>query len=99
MSQFSLYRLRNGGELVCRIQTDLGAETAYILCAPVVARKDWASPVPLLHVSIEVAGVDHLILLTQMVALPASELGTHQGSAEAARDEIIRAVDLLVTGF
>ncbi|MEQ6250888.1 CcdB family protein [Sulfitobacter sp. HNIBRBA3233] len=99
MSQFALYRLRGGGEIVCRIQSDLGTDTAYILSAPVVARAGWGMPVPLLHVPVTVAGDPHLVLMTQMVALPASELGTPIGSAEGARDDIIRAVDLLVTGF
>lgn len=99
MNQFALHRLRDGDEIVCRIQTDLGAETAYLLCAPVVRRRDWTTPTPTLHVPVEVEGEACLILLTQMVALPAGLLGPVVGSAQAIRDEIVRAVDLLVTGF
>lgn len=99
MSQFALHTLRDGDEIVCRIQTDLGAETAYILCAPVVRRRDWATPVPLLHVAVEMEGEASLILMTQMIALPSAVLGPVVGSAEAVRDKIVRAVDLLVLGF
>lgn len=91
--------MQDGGELVCRIQTDLGAETAYLLCAPVVRRKEWGAPVPMLHVPVVVNGEEYLILMTQMVALPSSSLGPVVGTAVAARDEIVRAVDLLVIGF
>lgn len=91
--------MRDGDELVCRVQTDLGAETAYVLCAPVVRRRDWGVPVPLLHVPVEANGEEHLILMSQLVALPSGSLGAVVGTAVTARDEIVRAVDLLVNGF
>ena len=91
--------MRDGDELVCRIQTDLGAETAYILCAPVVRHDDWATPIPILHVPVEAGGERHLVLMSQMVALPSATLGPVVGSALPARDALVRAVDLLVTGF
>ena len=91
--------MRDGDELVCRIQTDLGAETAYILCAPAVRRSEWTTPIPMLHVPVDVDGEEYLVLMTQIVALPSAMLGPVVGSAVAARDELVRAVDLLVTGF
>lgn len=91
--------MRDGDELVCRIQTDLGAETAYILCAPVVRSRDWLTPIPILHIHFDLGGEEHLVLMTQMLALPSAMLGPVIGSATTARDAIVRAVDLLVTGF
>ena len=41
----------------------------------------------------------HLILMTQMVSIPAKDLGAIVGNAGAHRDAIVQAVDLLVTGF
>jgi toxin CcdB len=99
VSQFSVHRLKTGGELVCRIQTDFGVATPFLLCAPVVRRDAWGPPVPRLHVEIEIEGVAHLVLMTQMLALPASDLGAIVGTAERGRDAIVHAVDLLVTGF
>ncbi|PZQ51295.1 MAG: hypothetical protein DI556_03745 [Rhodovulum sulfidophilum] len=99
MSQFAIHRLRIGDELVCRVQTDLGLATPYILCAPVVLRSSWGTPVPRLHVAFEIEGVAHLVLMTEMVALPAEDLGAVVGSADTRRDEIVQAVDLLVVGF
>jgi toxin CcdB len=91
--------MRDGDELVCRIQTDLGAETAYLLCAPVVLRRDWTIPTPMLHVPLDLDGEPRLVLMTQMVALPSASLGPVVGTAASVRDEIVRAVDLLVIGF
>ena len=99
MSQFAVHRLKTGDELVCRIQTDFGVATPFLLCAPVVRRDAWGAPIPRLHVEIEVDGLAHLILMTQMLALPASDLGAIVGTAARERDAIVHAVDLLVTGF
>ena len=73
--------------------------TPYILCAPVVAGTDWGTLVPKLHLEIIVDGTACVILMSQLVALPAIELGAAVGSATDRRDAIVAAVDLLVSGF
>ena len=50
-------------------------------------------------IPVEIDGIAHLILMTQMVSIPAFDLGAIVGSAEPRRDAVIQAVDLLVTGF
>jgi toxin CcdB len=99
MIQGAIHRLRDGSELVCRIQTDLGIETPYILCAPVMPRVEWGAMVPKLHIAIHLDGIPHVILMSQMIALPGSVIGPDIGDASAWRDEIVAAVDLLVSGF
>jgi toxin CcdB len=99
VTQFSIHRLRTGDELVCRIQTDWGVATAYLLCAPVLRSDRWGPPIPRLHVPVEIGEAPHLILMTQMLALPTADIGDVVGDASPQRDAIVRAVDLLVTGF
>lgn len=99
MSQCAIYRLRDGEELVCRVQADLGAETAYILCAPIVLRSEWGALVPKLHLEVAVGDAACVILMSQLVALPRTELGPIVGDALDCRDDIIAAVDLIVSGF
>jgi len=99
MPQGSIHRLRSGPELVCRIQTDLGVETPYILCAPVLPRSDWGALVPKLHIPVPLGGLPHVIVMSQMIALPGAEIGQVVGDASAWRDDIVAAVDLLVSGF
>ena len=98
-AQGAIHRLRTGGELVCRVQTDLGVETPYILCAPVVPRAHWGALVPKLHIVIQIEGKAHVILMSQLLALPASALGPGVADASAWRDEMVAAVDLLVSGI
>lgn len=99
MTQAAIHRLRDGDEFICRIQTDLGIETPYILCAPVLPRTKWGAIVPKLHIFIHLDGTAHVILMSQMIALPGSQIGPGNGDASAWRDEIVAAVDLLVSGF
>lgn len=99
MAQGTIYRLRDGDEIVCRVQTDLGIETPYILCAPVLPRSLWGILVPKLHISVQHDGIPHVILMSQLIALPGSMIGPAVGDASAWRDEIVSAIDLLVSGF
>lgn len=99
MNQCAIYRLREGEELVCRVQADLGVETPYILCAPIVLRSEWGALVPKLHLKVAVGDAACVILMSQLVALPRNELGPIVGDALDRRDDIISAVDLLVSGF
>lgn len=99
MMQGRIHRLRDGDELVCRIQTDLGVETPYVLCAPVVPRARWGALIPKLHVPFQLDGVQYVILMSQIIALPGNQLGAVIGDASAWRDEILAAIDLLVSGF
>ena len=99
MTQATIHRLHGGGELVCRIQADLGIETPYILCAPILPRSEWGALVPKLHIPFHLDDRPHVILMSQMVALPAAQIGPAIGDASACRDDIVAAVDLLVSGF
>jgi toxin CcdB len=97
--QGKIHRLRDGNELVCRVQTDLGIETPYVLFAPVLPRSEWGALTPKLHISFHFDGVPHVIIMSQMVALPSAQIGPAIGDASAWRDKIIAAIDLLVSGF
>jgi len=99
MAQADIHRTRDGRDLVCRVQSDLGVDTPYILCAPVLPRADWGALVPRLHIPIDLGQVPHVILMSQLIALPATELGPVTGTAAPWHDEIIAAIDLLVSGF
>ena len=97
--QGNIHRLRDGNEIVCRVQTDLGIETPYILCAPVLLRSEWGALTPKLHIHIRLNDVPHVIVMSQMVAIPGAQIGSVIGEASAWRDEIVAAIDLLVSGF
>jgi toxin CcdB len=99
MMQGNIHRLRDGNEIVCRVQTDLGIETPYILCAPVLSRSEWGALTPKLHIPIHLEGTPHIIIMSQLVALPGVQIGSVIGDAAAWRDEMVAAIDLLISGF
>lgn len=97
--QGNIHRMRDGNEIVCRVQTDLGIETPYILCAPVLLSSEWGALIPKLHIPIHLDGVPHIIIMSQLVAIPGTQIGSVISDASAWRDEIVAAIDLLVSGF
>lgn len=97
--QGNIHRIRDGDEIVCRVQTDLGIETPYILCAPVLPCSEWGALTPKLHILIHLDGVPHVVIMSQLVAIPGAQIGSIIGDASAWRDEIVAAIDFLVSGF
>jgi toxin CcdB len=97
--QGNIHRLRDGSDLVCRVQANLGIETPYILCAPVLPRSEWGALTPKLHISFHFGGHPHIIIMSQMVAIPGAQIGPAIGDASPWRDEIVAAIDLLASGF
>ena len=81
----------------------LQADTLNSLATRVVARlvpDDWPDP-PFKHLSPSLTLGDIVLRLhaTQIATLTTKELGTYVGSASHQRDDIIRATDLLLTGY
>ncbi len=70
-----------------------------ILFAPVMHRSYVQNTVKKLYIDCVVGGEPHLVLMTEMIALPASDIGEAANASRVDRDAIVTAVDLLVTGF
>lgn len=95
----SIHRLRGRDALVCRVQADLGVDTPYLLCAPVLPRAAWGALTPKLHVPVLLEDGPHVLLLSQLTSIPTGEIGPEVGDVSAWREEIEDAVTLLVSGF
>jgi toxin CcdB len=96
--QYDVYRTSND-TYVLILQND----TFESLATRVVARlvpENWPEP-PLKHLSPKLSLGDVTLRLqsTEIATLTKKELGTYIGSAAHQRDEIIRACDLLLTGY
>ena len=95
--QGSIHRLRSG-DIVCRVQADLGVEMPYTLCAPIVWRGGLGALIPRLHIEVEFDGAPHVVVMTQLVAIPSDRLGPVVGDVSPCEDEMVDAVRLLVAG-
>ncbi|KKL58326.1 hypothetical protein LCGC14_2226500 [marine sediment metagenome] len=99
MTQGNIHRICDCNEIVCRVQTELGIETPYILCAPVLPRSEWGALTPNLHIPIHLDGVPHIIIMSQLIAIPGAQIGSVTGDASVWHDEIVAAIYLLISGF
>jgi toxin CcdB len=62
-------------------------------------RAEWGTLVPKLHIAVSLDASPHVIVMSQMVAIPSSQLGAVVGDASPWRGDIVAAVYLLVSGF
>ncbi|MFM9862038.1 MAG: CcdB family protein [Micropepsaceae bacterium] len=103
MRQFDLYK--NPDPVSARrlpfvvvLQSDLLTVIETVVVAP-LALASRTKVVPRLIPTIEIAGVEHAILVHDMAAIARTQLKRQVGTAAAKRDELIAAIDLIFTGF
>ncbi len=96
MAQFELYRLKDG-QLVVDLQTDLiGIEVSRIV-APLREAGRYAA-FPGLTPSVEIEGTTWIVRVQELAAVPGAELRDPVGSLVDHRDDLKRALDILIDG-
>lgn len=96
MAQFDVYSL-SSGQLVVDLQTDLiGIESSRIV-APLRDAGKYAA-FPGLTPPVEFAGQRWIVRVQELAAVPGAELNAPMGSLEAYRDQLKRALDILIDG-
>lgn len=97
MAQFDLYRLK-GGQLVVDLQTDLIGIDATRIVAPLRDAGKYTA-FPGLTPSVEISGVKWIVRVQELAAVPGAELREPVGSLENYRDDLKRALDILIDGI
>lgn len=102
MEQFRICRVRRGGAgstpgFVVVLQRDLMVDIGTRLVAPLVPHGQVLSAEKL-HPRIDIEGVDYVVMIERMAAVHRSTLVETEHRADSIRDEIVRAVDFLITG-
>jgi toxin CcdB len=87
-----------GGGYVVDIQADLLRHLNTRVVIPLLPRNDAPEPARTLNPIYEIGGKDHVLTTQFMSAVRAADLGPAIGSLSNQRDEIVRAIDLLLTG-
>lgn len=80
------------------LQHDLLDQLQTRVVAPLLPPEAAGPPIRGLCPEIPVDGARYVLMPQLMATLTLAELGEHLGSAEAERNEVIRALDLLTTG-
>lgn len=96
MAQFDLFRLRSG-QLVVDLQTDLiGIDVSRIVAPLREAGKYTAFPG--LTPSVTFEGETWIVRVQELAAVPGSELREPVGAVAEYRDDLKRALDILIDG-
>jgi toxin CcdB len=103
MRQFDLFRNPDAASARRRpflviLQSDLLNVIDTVVVAP-LAPASRTKLVPRLVPVINIAGVDHAILVHDLAAIARSQLKRPMGTAASKRDELLAALDLVFLGF
>ena len=104
MAQFDVYRNPNPNgratvPFVVALQSDLLDQLPSRWVAPLKLSKSISQRVEGLMPEVEVEGKKFTIFMYEIGAVPAQSLGTRISSLEGRRFELIRAIDILVSGI
>ncbi|MBM2321360.1 MULTISPECIES: CcdB family protein [Marivita] len=96
--QFDVFRTDSGSHVLV-LQSDLLADANTRVVSRLVP-EDWShTPIDRLSPRIVVGDLALRLNLLQLATLTLPQLETHIGSAAHQRDDIIRACDMLLTGY
>jgi toxin CcdB len=99
MARFDLYSGLGGGKgYVVDVQADLLDSLATCVVVPLL-RREAAPLVRDLNPVVRVDDEDYVVMTQQLAAVPRSALRRKVGSLSDRRDDITRALDVLLTGF
>ncbi len=96
--QFDVYR-RPNGTLIVDVQHGLLEDLKTRVVVPLIPRTNTSPDSRSLNPSVSFDGKDYLIGTQFLATATLAELGTNLGDITHLRDDIIRALDLLFTGF
>ncbi len=99
MAQFDVFRLPRGAGsvLVVDVQNKLFDGLATRVVAPLYPLSAKDKPILRLNPVVEIEGQHYLLAIQEMSALRVNSLGAKVASLEARRDEIVAAIDFLIT--
>lgn len=102
MAQFDVYRNPRRGPhvLLLDVQADVLARLATRAVVPLMTLKRYgAKPISRLNPTAKVEGVDYILLVQELAAIPATALGVKVTSLAGRRTDIVAALDLVLTGI
>ena len=99
MAHYDVYPNPGGAGLLLDLQTDLldGMETRVV--APLVPRDTAPTPAKRLNPVFAVDGVEHVLLVQSLAAVPASLLATPVANLTGQADAVTHALDMVFHGF
>lgn len=103
MAQFDVHRnpnprTRNQVPFVVDIQNDLLDTLATRVVVPMVRASLVGRPLKDLNPTFEIEGIDVVLSTPELAGVPRSAIGDRVGSLADRREQVIRALDVLISG-
>jgi len=101
MPQFDLYKNPRAGQypLLLDVQTDLLSQLSTRVVVPLAKLEKYpAARLKRLNPTVTTGGIEYVLVVPLLAAIPKVALGKSIGSLATSRTEIIAALDLLLTG-
>ncbi|MEM7490770.1 MAG: CcdB family protein [Pseudomonadota bacterium] len=96
--QWHIYGLRRNAARVLVIQSDLLGTTRTRIVAPILCRDDAPPQHPRLLPTVQIGDELWVADCMNLATVPVFELSVHIADASAARDDVTRALDMVLVG-
>lgn len=98
MARFDVYAMKRGGALVVDCQADLldGLKTRVVV--PLLAEGEAPTPARHLNPVFAIDGERYVLMTQFLSAVEVRELGAKVGSLDGDGEQVLRALDFLLTG-
>ncbi len=97
--RFDVYPMPRGAPYVVDVQSDFSNQLGSRIVIPMVAARNMPQRIAELHPVLEVRGTLYVLVTHQLTSVLKTDLKAPVASFAAHRDEITRALDILLTGF
>lgn len=99
MARYDVYRVRDSGNLLLDVQSDMVEGLLTRVVVPLVAKNDLVPVARRLNPIFSIGGTEY-VMATQFIAVqPTASLGPPLTSLDAKHDQIVAALDMLFHGF
>ena len=99
MAQFDYYDIPTGQGYLLNVQSDLITDLNTVVVIPLLPSRSVPNALRYLHPIFPINGQPYVLVTHLLTAIPSRELSKSAGSLEPRRDEIVRALDTLLSGI
>ncbi len=89
---------RGAAPLLLDVQADLLSDLATRVVVPLIPLADFGRPVARLHPTFMVSGAAHVMATHLIAAIPRAALGAEIASLADQRDQVVAAIDVVLSG-
>ncbi len=98
MPQFDIYQNPGGSGLLLDVQATLLDELATRVMVPLLPLTEFSQAAKRLNPVFDIGGIRFVMVTQFLAAVPVNELRDRTGTLAACRDEIVGAIDVLLSG-